>query len=371
MFTGLCLSDPHPDYISDGSAARTISASRFAGRYRVVDFMLSNMVNGGIYNIGMILNSHYQSLTDHIGMGKEWDLARKSSGLTFFPPYLTDERQSVNSEMDGPLQRAALFLTKAKAEYVLLVDSSMIYNMDYRRAIEAHMESGADVTAIYAQKQVGLDERENAVIFDVAEGDRVVGIGLAFDSEKFLNVSLGAYIMQKKVFLQLIARKKNCGMLRFSRELLARSLRRLRVVGYQFKGYSAQICSVETFFKHNMEMLESEKRNTLFNYEGRRIFTSRRDTLPTKYGDTAEITNSIVADGCQIEGTVINSVICRNVRIRAGAVVENCILQGGTVVGKNAELGWIITDRSVIISENRALIGASTYPVHIARERII
>ena len=373
MYTGLCLSDPHPDYFSDGSGLRTLSATRFAGRYRVVDFMLSNMVNAGIYDIGMILNSHYQSLIGHIGMGKEWGLARKSGGITFFPPYLTDERQSVNSEIDGPLQRAVQSLSAAKTEYIVLVDSSMIYNMDYRRAMEAHRSSGADVTAIYSKKKLDPGCCENTVVFDILNGQRVVGVGLASDSHgtEQRNVSLGAYIMQKKIFLQLVAGEKNCGMLRFSRTLLAEALGRLRVLAYEFKGYSAQICSVETFFQHNMEMLDSEKRNALFNFENRRIFTSRRDTLPTKYGQSAEITNSIIADGCQIEGTVINSVICRNVLIKPGAVVKDCILQGGTVVEKHAELGWIITDRSVIISENRKLIGANTYPAHIARERVI
>jgi len=371
MYAGLCLSDPHPDRAGDGSALRTLSAARFACRYRLVDFMLSNMVNSKIYTIGMILNSHYQSLITHIGMGKEWDLARKDGGVMFFPPYHADERRSVNSELDGPLQRASGFLAESKSDYIVLADSSVVYNMDYRPAIDAHKKSGADVTAIYTKKQITLSERDNSIAFNVDESGRITGIDRAVSATDILNISLGAYIMHKRVFIQLTAGEKNCGMLRFSRTLLAEALERLSVMGYEFKGYSAHICSVETFYHYNMEMLDLEKRNALFDFEGRRISTNRRDSLPTKFGKQAEIRNSIVADGCQIDGTVINSVICRNVRIAAGAVVKNSILQDDTVVDKNASLDCIIADRMVIISENRGMMGYRTYPVYIERARVI
>ena len=252
MYAGICLSDPHPDYACDGSPIRTLSSSRFAGRYRLVDFMLSNMVNSNIYTIGMILNSHYQSLISHIGMGKEWDLARKSGGVTFFPPYLADERQTVNSELDGPLQRAAEFIIEENSEYLVIVDSSVVYNMDYRTAIDAHRKSGADVTAVYTKKHITPGEHDNAVIFDIEVDGRVHGVlkaPYAGNTGDTLNVSLGAYIMRKRVFLQLIAGEKNCGMLRFSRVLIAGALEKLNVLAYEFKGYSAQICSIETYFR--------------------------------------------------------------------------------------------------------------------------
>jgi len=371
MYTGLCLSDPHPDRAGDGSKIRTLSAAHFAGRYRLVDFMLSNMVNSKIYTIGMILNSHFQSLISHIGMGKEWDLARKSGGVTFFPPYLADERQSVNSELDGPLQRAAEYIMEAKDEYIVLTDSSVVYNMDYRTAIEAHRKADADITAIYTKKTITPGERENAVIFEIDDNGRVFGVNRAPYSTEKLNVSLGAYIMRKGFFIQLTANEKNCGMLRFSRVLLGGALDRLNVMAFEFKGYSVHISSIETYFYYNMEILDVEKRNGLFDFEGRRIFTNRRDTLPTKYGKQAEIKNSIIADGCQIDGTVVDSVICRNVRIKTGAIVKNCILQDDTVVEKNSMLDCIIADRGVIVSEHRSMIGSHTYPVYVERARII
>ena len=371
MNTGLCLSDPHPDRESDGSRSRTISAARFAGRYRLVDFMLSNMVNSDIYTIGMILNSHYQSLIGHIGMGKAWDLARKTGGVTFFPPYLADERQSVNSELDGPLHRAAEYVSESKAEYIVLADSSVVYSMDFRIAIEAHRKSGADVTAIYTKKHITPGERENAVVFGVADSGQIRSVDRAPYSDELLNVSLGAYIMRKKFYIQLTAGEKNCGMLRFSRTLVAGALDRFNVMAYEFNGYSAQICSMETYFHYNMEMLNVEKRNALFDFEGRRIFTNRRDSLPTKYGKSASISNSIISDGCQIDGIVDSCIISRNVKISAGAAVKNCILQEGTVIKEGAELDWLITDREVIVSKNRSMMGASTYPVYIERSRII
>ena len=371
MYTGLCLSDPHPDRACDGCKIRTLSAARFAGRYRLVDFMLSNMVNSKIFTIGMVLNSHYQSLISHIGMGKEWDLARKSGGVTFFPPYLADERQSVNSELDGPLQRAVEHIRESKDEYIVLADSSIVYNMDYRAAIEAHRKSGADITAVYTKKVVTPGERENAVIFDISENGRVHGVNRAPYSPDLQNTSLGAYVMRKGIFIHLTAGEKNCGMLRFSRILLSGALDKLDVVAHEFKGYSAHISSIETFFHFNMEILDGGNRDALFNNKGRRIFTSLRDSLPTKYGSTAEIKNSVISDGCQIDGTVINSVICRNVRIKAGAVVKNCILQDDTVVEKDSMLDCIVADRGVLVTEHRSMIGNLTYPVYIERARVI
>jgi len=368
---GLCLSDPHPDRAGDGSSIRTLSAARFAGRYRLVDFMLSNMVNSKIFTIGMILNSHYQSLISHIGMGKDWDLARKSGGVYFFPPYYADERRSVNSELDGPLQRAAEYLMELKTDYVVLADSSIVYNIDYRKAVEALKKSGADVTAIYTKKKITPGERENTVAFTLSEEGDVLSVGLAPPNAENVNASLGAYIMHKRHFIQLTAGEKNCGMLRFSRVLLAGAIGRLSVNSYEFKGYSAHICSVETFFHYNLEILEIDKRNSLFDFEGRQIFTNRRDSLPAKYGKNAEIKNSIVSDGCQIDGTVINSTICRNVKVATGAVIKNCVLQDETTVEKNASLDCIITDNSVIISENRNMMGYRTYPVYIERGRVI
>jgi len=253
----------------------------------------------------------------------------------------------------------------------VLADSSIVCNIDYRPAIEAHKKSGADVTAIYSRKHISSGEREGSVVFDISDSGRIVGIDKAPNPNDAVNLSLGSYILPKKTFIQLIAGEKICGMLRFSKSILADALERLVVMPYEFRGYCAHISSVETYFHYNMEMLDIEKRNTLFDFEGRRIFTNRRDSLPTKYGKSAEIRNSLVADGCQIEGTLINSIVCRNVRISAGAVVKNCILQDGTIVEKNASLDCVITDRQVIISENRGMMGYRTYPVYIERGRVI
>jgi len=310
-------------------------------------------------------------LIGHIGMGKDWDLARKSGGVTFFPPYHADERRGVNSELDGPLQRAAEFLAESKFEYVIIADSSVVYNMDYRLAIEAHKKSKADVTAVFTRKKITPGERENTVEFSISDEGRVTGVDLAPPNADRVNVSLGVYIMHKRHFIQLTAAEKNCGMLRFARVLLAGALDRMNVVAYEFKGYSAHICSVETFFHYNLDILDIDNRNSLFDFEGRQIFTNRRDSLPAKYGKQADIKNSIIADGCRIDGTVINSTICRNVKIAPGAVIKNCVLQDDTVVEKNATLDCIITDNSVIISENRNMMGYRTYPVYIERGRVI
>jgi glucose-1-phosphate adenylyltransferase len=243
--------------------------------------------------------------------------------------------------------------------------------MDYRVAIDAHRKSGADVTAIYNKKRITPNTRENAVIFDITDDGRVFGVNRAPYSVDSLNVSLGAYVMRKGYFIQLTSGEKSCGMLRFSRILLSGALARLNVIAYEFKGYAAHISSIETFYQYNMDMLEIKNRDTLFDYESRRIFTSLRDSLPTKYGKNAEISNSIIADGCVIEGTVINSIICRNVKVKEGAVIKNSILQDDTIIEKNAMLDCVVTDRGVMVSDHRSLMGDVSFPVYVDRYRII
>ncbi|MDR1193620.1 MAG: glucose-1-phosphate adenylyltransferase subunit GlgD [Peptococcaceae bacterium] len=370
MTIGLCLADPHPDEVSDGSN-RTISATHFAGRYRLVDFTLSNMVNSGIYSIAIILNSQYQNLITHIGTGKEWDLSRKSGGVTLFPPYLTDDRMPYSRERDEALRRALDTVSGSKAEYVILTDCATLYNIDFRDVLATHRQNGGDITAVYSKKQVMDIERQSVIHYILDERGRLTGIQRAAYGTEDMNVSLGAFVLPKTTLLQLLARERFCDIIKFTREILAGALKSLKVIGYNFQGYSARIFSLDTFFYYNMDMLDSKKRNSLFFNQGRNIYTSGKDSLPTKYGANARITNSIVADGCQIDGAVENCVMFRNVRVKEGAVVKNSILQMGATVEKNAELDWIIADTSVIVTENRKLMGSQTYPVYISREKIV
>ena len=370
MNIGLCLSDLHPQAFGDGSNHRTASAVHFAGHYRLIDFMLSNMVNSGIYSVAIVLGSQYQTLLTHIGPGREWDLTRSVGGVNFFPQYPGGERR-YNEILDEPLQRALLFAEETKTEHILVADGSTAYNIDYREPLERHLAAGADVTAIYVKKPLLEIERPHAAAFQIDRNARIREIVFQPPAGEEANLSLGAYIIRKTVLLRLLSRERFCDMTKFTCEVLGGALKSLKVTGWQFTGYTARISSLQTFFHYNMEMLDPEKRVPLFSNDGRRIHTKIYDSAPTKYGGEADVRNSIVSNGCVIEGKVENCVLFRDVQIKAGAVVRNSILQGDTVVGADAELNWIVTDEQVIIAENRNLLGYKTHPVYIEKGKIV
>ncbi|MCL1828242.1 MAG: glucose-1-phosphate adenylyltransferase subunit GlgD [Oscillospiraceae bacterium] len=370
MNIGLCLSDPRPQPFGDGSARRAASAVHFAGHYRLIDFMLSNMVNSGIYTVAMVLGSQYQTLLSHIGSGREWDLALSGGGIRFFPPYPGGERP-YDELLDEPLQRAIIFIEETKTDNVLVTDGSVVCNIDYRDALEFHKAQGADVTALYVRKSLQEQDRPQTVAYKINRDGRVNGIVFEPPAGDRANIDLGTYIVKKTVLLRLLSGERSCDVAKFSCSLLAGALKSLKVMSWRHDGYTARIRSLDTFFRYNTDMLDPRKRDPLFDCGGRRIHTKVYDSTPTKYGEDADIHNSIVSNGCVIEGKVENSVIFRNVHVRAGAVVRNCILMRNTVVGANAELHWIVTDQSVIITENRRLLGYKTNPVYIAKGKIV
>jgi glucose-1-phosphate adenylyltransferase len=367
---GLCLADPNPNVVSDGSG-RTLQAVHFSCRYRLCDFMLSNMSNSGIVNIAVVLNAQFQNLITHIGTGMEWDLSRKNGGITMFPPYFSDNRTTFGLQRDNALSRALVNISKHRPEYVVVTDCSYVYNIDYRKVLESHLSTGADITAIYTKKDVQNADCNYAVTLDLSKTGRVTGVSSPHSPAAGANVSLGAFLINKTILLQMLSDKPSCDMLTFTREIFAKVLKGYKVCSYEFNGYSAGIFSFETFFKHNMEMLDSEKRKSLFSNAGRRIYTSVKDSRPPQYGEKAKVSNCLIADGCQIDGTVENCILFRNVKIRPGAVIKNSILEVGVTVEPGASVSHICADTNVIITENRKLMGSETYPVYIPREKIV
>ena len=367
---GLCLSDLHPQAFGDGSNHRTASATHFAGHFRLIDFMLSNMVNSGVYTVAIVLGSQYQTLLRHIGAGREWDLSRSSGGVQYFPQYPGGERR-FNDMRDEPLQRAIGYIDEIKTENVLVVDGSGAYNIDFREPLAQHQATGADVTAIYVRKALLDIDQTFAAAYKLERNGRISEILTAPAVGEVIALSMGAFIVRKTVLLRLLSRERYCDIAKFIGDLLNGALKSLKVIGWEFHGYAARICSVNTFFQYNMDMLDPEIREPLFNSGGRRIHTKGQDSEPTKYGKDADVRNSIISNGCIIDGTVENCVIFRNVQIKEGAVVRNSVLQRNNVVGANAELNWIVTDKQVIISENRNLLGYKTHPVYIEKGKIV
>ncbi|MCL2747161.1 MAG: glucose-1-phosphate adenylyltransferase subunit GlgD [Oscillospiraceae bacterium] len=349
---------------------RSVSSLPFGGRYRVIDFMLSNMVGAGITDVGVIMRENYQSLLDHLGSGKDWDLSRKRGGLRLLPPFSFAGKGPYEGVFLGSM--AALFditsyLSHIRQEYVVLAEGCLVANLPLEDALRHHIANGADITALCTPRRLG--QAECACFLQMDDDDIVTDIARGRDMLDTTE-SLGVYILSKKLLETLVAHCAAHNLYDFERDVLQGMLGTLKVSGYVFNGFAARMSTVASYFEHNMSMLRAEVRASLF-LKDRPVKTKVRDDTSTYYAPAARVSNCLVADGCFIEGDVENSVIFRGVRIESGARVHNSILMQDTKVSAGAILGYAITDKEVVIGPGRMLMGHATYPIAIGKGSIV
>ena len=369
---GLIFSDIHAWGVSELIANRTVASIPFLGRYRLIDFTLSNMVNSDIYNIGVLTKSNYQSLIAHIGSGKEWDLSRKNGGLTILPPYVTGSDAGPYVGRLDALRRAKYFIESANCEYIILADCDIVYNIDYSDVIEYHKKSGADITCVYTETERKRENPSQIIVYDkIDENGRIHDIMLDPEVDGKYCAGLSTWVFNRDVLLHVMADANSHGMTSFFTDVLLGHINSLKLMGYKHEGYSARIDSLANNVKSSMMLLDKGNRNELFNISGRNIHTRVRDSSPTKYGSDAVVKNSLIADGCLIEGVVENSILFRGVKVNKGSVVKNCILMHDALIENNASLSWIITDKHVTVRDNRTLSADENYPFYIAKGKMV
>ena len=367
----LIFSDLHERSLKQLTERRTLASVPFGGRYRMIDFTLSNIVNSGITEVGVITKQNYHSLMDHLGSGSEWDLARKREGLFILPPMSHAPGGVYNTRIEA-LDNVTPFIEGSKADYILLADSSTVYNMDYRPLIEAHGDRGADISIVYTQKsmqELPVDANDVVSLTMNPQG-RVSKIAVAPAKKGVYNVSMGVVLMAKELLLDLIQRAKSESLHSFDRDILQGNVKKRMIFGFAFEGFSRHIDGMKSFFEANMDLLDHANRKALFLRE-RPIYTKTRDEFPATYGLGSRASNSFIADGALIEGHVENSIIFRGVRIGKNAVVKNCIIMQGCTVSDGCSLGYVVTDKNVHIGEGRTLQGYESYPVFIEKGSII
>ncbi|HJB56979.1 MAG TPA: glucose-1-phosphate adenylyltransferase subunit GlgD [Candidatus Flavonifractor intestinipullorum] len=341
----------------------------YGGRYRVIDFMLSNMVNAGITDVGLIAHANYQSLLDHVGSGKDWDLSRKHGGLRILPPFsYADKRGDGNyrGRMDA-LAGVYSYLQNIRQDTVVLAGGDLAVNLPLREIYASHVKSGADITAVCTSTPKGTPRSCDYFTVD-KEGfasDIVVHPSEAVGCE-----SLEVYILSKDLLLSLVDYCSAHDISSFSQGVLLTMKDQLKIHVYVHEGYAARLQSVSGYFARSMELLDPQVRAQLFVPE-RPIKTKDQSNPSTYYGPEAKSLNSLVADGCLIEGEVENSILFRGVRVEKGARVSNCVLMQGTVIQAEAVLKYVITDKNVRVNPGRMLMGHSSYPLAIAKNEIV
>lgn len=362
---GLVFANMHDTTLGDMTKNRTMGSVMFGGRYRLIDFPLSNMVNSGISEVGVITKSNYQSLLDHLGSAREWDLARKKGGLYILPPFGNVESTLYRGRIEA-LYGAMSFIKHSRAKYVILSDCDVVTNIDYKPIVAAHIESGADITAVAHTGVYSSDDIKTSTVFNVDADKNVTSVLINPDISGTCTTSLNVFVMSMDFLIETVNDAMARGNVSFERNILQEKCRELKIKIYEYDNYFSKLNSPESYFKSNMALLEPENARKLF-VPKRSIYTKVSDNAPVKYDLDSKVSNSLIADGCIIEGEVENSVLFRGVKVGKGAKVKNCILMQGTVVGDNAELNYLITDKNVSICENHILTSSPQYPMYVGK----
>ena len=372
---GIIFPNSYDSLVPELVSHRLMASIPFASRYRMIDFLLSSMVNSGIDNISIVLRQNYRSLMDHLGSGREWDLTRKNGGLNIIPPF-SERGIKVYSGRVEALSNILPLLRSSKEKYVVLADANIAANIRFDEVIAEHQASGADVTVLYHRADLSTrsgytrkDTDDFYYILQLDKDNRVNEIHINAQDVGIQNHSMNIYVVEREFLITQVEDATVRGKIYFERDVLLPNLDKFLVKAYEFNGYVALINSIKSYFDENMALLKQENADALFS--GNSIYTKVRDDNPTRYTATAQAKNIMAADGCVIEGTVENCVLFRGVKIAKGAVVKNCILMQDTVIAENVTAEYLITDKNVTITANQEVKGTASYPMYIAKRKIV
>lgn len=364
---GIVMPNIYDELMPEITNRRTMGSVPFGGKYRIIDFQLSNMVNSGINKVGVITTNNFASLMDHLGSGKSWDLSKRRGGLTMLPPFV--QGSSKSGSVIENIYAVNGFIQNSSQEYVLLTECDCVYNVDYQKMIYQHIKSGADITIMYKNGEIP-EHRQQPMVFELGTDNRIEEIRITKHYSGKCNFAIGCILLSRKLLLELVDDYVSRNLLDYKRHILQDNVHRFKIYGYELEGYSALISNMNEYFKANMALMNPEIRSELFN-SSRPIYTKVRDDMPSKYGLGSSVKNSLIAQGCIIEGEVENCVISKGVNIGKGAKVSNCVIMQDTKIGKNAKLDYVVCDKDVIIKDGRALMGYDSYPIYVAKQSVI
>ena len=362
---GIIFSYEKHNELRELSEIRSPSSIPFGGRYRAVDFALSNLVNAGATDVGIVLNGRYQSLLDHLGTGKDWDLSRKRGGLKILPPFASKELVD-DGAFRGKMEALAgvrSYLDEIRQDYVVMMDGDLVVNLPLNEVLQSHIRSGADITAVCGNDSFRV---ENGTYFELDGSGRVTDVLYHLNNPRGRR-GLGIYVLSRKLLVELVDDCTSHDQYSWRRDVLQARKDTLKIQSYIWGGFAAQIRSVQEYYDRSMQLLDPAVRADLFCAE-RPIRAKSADKSSAYIAPDGCCINSMVADGCSIAGRVENSILFSGVTVEEGAVVRNCILFKETTVGKDAELAYVIADKRVEIMPERTLMGHATYPIVIAKD---
>ena len=346
---------------------RTMASLPFGGRYRQVDFHLSNMAAAGVHHVGIISRHNYQSLMNHVGSGEEWGLELEEGGLEFLTPYAMSATDIYRGKLDA-LHSVMDFLSYGpEDEYVIMSDSAILTNIDLLDVLDKHIASGKDLTVVTKDGIANGSKQLDLALKLDAKGE-ICDIAVDFVADESYLASMDIFVLSKKYLRdtvrQFIARNK----FHMDRDLVLGQWQagKLSINVYQFKGAALFNDTVEEYFRNSLSLIDPKVRHDVFGYN-HPVFTKVRDRVPTYYGDGSDVADCLVADGCILEGKAENSVLFRNVTLSRNSQVENCVIMNDTVIGEGSVLKNVILDKDVTVRPGTKLMGSVKNPIIIKR----
>ena len=345
---------------------RAVESIPFAGRYRLIDFTLSSMVNSGITNVGVMLPDKPRSVLDHLRSGKDWDLARRHDGLFYLP---APQQESTTRKGDlKNFYHNLDFFEHSTQKYVLLTSGSFVYNVDFSQLLRFHQNTGADITMVYhtvteetTGKNVVIETAENGLVTDIAEKSVV------YDGSQ---VSMSVYLMEKRIFAEMVRYTYEHGGQDLLMDGIIRRASEYNIYACEHDGYVAHVDSTAAYYKSNMDILEPEVWEELFMGENS-IYTKVKDEVPVQYKETAEVKNSLIANGCVVRGEVENSILFRGVKVGKDVKIKNSIIMQKCDIQDGSLIENVICDKNVVITKEKWLKGAQNYPLIVTKNVVI
>ena len=368
---GIIFSSLNDNTLSRLTSDRTVAAIPFACRYRLVDFCLSNMVNANISNINVVANYNYRSLTEHIGSGKDWDLARRTGGVHIISPYQTAHSSTAklfSTHMEALISMKE-YIDEFDEDYVILMDSDSVLNIDLEAVVKAHEVTGAKITLVTKETEPDYSSKHPRMMVSSVAG-KVTDITMSSAyTDRNPELSLGIFVMTTVYLRKLIEEAQGYNSHSLT-NLMLKNYKTQNYRTYKYTGFVASVSSFLDYYKYSVLLAKDEEaRSSLLYKKEAPIFTRVHNSAPVVYKSGAKAESSMIADECVIEGTVINSVLFRGVHVEKGAVVKDSVLFSGTYVGKNAQLNCIVADKAVHISDNVVLSGNENMPFYVQKGR--
>ncbi len=349
---------------------RTMASLPFGGRYRQVDFALSNLSHAGIHRVGIVTRHNYQSLMNHVGSGEEWGLEMEAGGLEYLTPYSSSRTSDYRGKLES-LYAAMSFLEYGDDDYVVMVDAAILSNVDLLQVIHSHIESGKDITVV-TKSGIADGHRKLDLAIKLDSHGKVKDVAVDYVAPSDYEASMDIFVLSRKWLIEQVKEHIARNLFHMDRDLVLGLWKEKKVSLniYRFDGIAMCNDTVQEYFENSLALTQKEIREDLFG-RCHPVYTKVRDRVPTFYGGDSCVKNCSVADGCMLGGTVKNSVLFRQVTVYPGATVQNCVIMNDTVVSEGAYLENVILDKDVVVRPGVRLTGTPENPVVIKRGDVV